>query len=100
MALHSTPEDHDANPPETWEVVKAGERLWHLRQRGAEYPFDSFTTKKAAEAARTNGSAARLYHEEGRWFAGETPPGWKSWAQVRAEREAREARLAEKARAS
>ena len=79
MALHMTPAEHDANPPHTWEVIKVAERLWELRQAGADYPLDTFTTKKAAEQARIDGHAARLYEKEGRWFRGEPVHGWKPY---------------------
>lgn len=91
MALHLTPADHAADPPAAWQVVKAAERCWHLdSSRGGT--IDTFTTRKAAEAARTGGHAARLYEQEGRWFAGQTPAGWRPYAEVAAERECRQAR--------
>lgn len=83
MALHLTQAEHDANPPSTWEVVKVTPRLWHLRQRGAEHPIESFTTKGAAEAARESGHLVDLYRKEGEWFAGRPVPGWKPRAECK-----------------
>ncbi len=82
-----TPEEHAANPPETWEVVKAAERCWHLRRRGDEYPMQSFKTKHEAEQAKVSGHHVRLYNDEARWMAGETVHPWKPYAQVVAERQ-------------
>lgn len=92
MSLFSGPEEHDANPPESWEVVKVMDRLWHLRPAGADYCLDSFTTRKAAEARRTAGFEFELWHKEARWYAGETVPGWRPYCEVRAERERIDAR--------
>ena len=76
MALFTTPEAHDANPPATWRVVKVADRRWQERD---------------------GGRLARLYAEEGRWYAGVTPPGHRSWAECLAERERTAAFLARKA---
>jgi hypothetical protein len=97
VSLFTSPEEHDANPPSTWEVVKMAERVWHLRSAGSDYPLDTFTTKRAAETARTNGSAATLYAMEDLWYRGAEIPGWRMWADVKAERERHEAWLASKA---
>lgn len=86
MALFLTPEDHAANPPSTWTVTKACDRIWHLDTSDGE-PLDSFTTKTAAEAAKVEGFLVRLYDQEGRWMAGETPPGRRSYAECLAERQ-------------
>lgn len=76
MALHLTPEEHDANPPHTWEVVRHGNR-WQLQERGNT--LEAFTTRKAAVAAKSSGFLFDLYQKEGRWFAGEAVPGWKPY---------------------
>ncbi len=78
MALHLTPEDHNANPPSTWVVIK-GERGWYLRQHNSTDTLEVFRTKKAAEQAKLSGWYVDLYAKEGRWFAGENVSGWKPY---------------------
>ena len=76
MSVFSGPEEHAANPPETWIVVKASERNWHLRaQTGAT--LHRGTTKRECEYAREVGFIRNLYDKETRWYAGEPIPGWK-----------------------
>lgn len=86
MSLFGSPEKHAANPPETWVVAKAGNRVWHLKTADGTV-LDSFTTRKAAEAARETGFTADLYAKEKRWYAGENVPPWKPYAQVKEEQE-------------
>lgn len=94
MALHLTPEEHDADPPSGWIVRKSG-RKWQLcTSKGGV--LDTFDTKKAAEAAKTSGFNFNLYEKEGRWFKGETPPGMKSYAECKAEQERNAARNAQR----
>jgi hypothetical protein len=81
--MFANPEEHAANPPETWTVQRAGRR-WRLLTASGGF-IDSFDTKGAAEGARTSGRWADLYESDGRWYAGETPPGMRSYAQCRAE---------------
>lgn len=85
MALHLTRAEHDADPPSGWTVHKHGRR-WQLRNRNGGV-LDTFDTKKQAEAAKTGGFLFDLYQWEGRWFNGETPPGYKSYAQCKAEQD-------------
>jgi len=87
MALFGTPERHAANPPDTWKVTLLAPRRWDLQTSDGR-TIDSFTTKKAAETAKVEGFLVRLYGDEGRWFAGETPAGQRSYAECRAERAA------------
>lgn len=98
MALFATPEIHAANGPETWQIVKLADRRWGLVTAGwtlAEgVPLETFTLKRDAEAARLDGWAATLWEKERRWFAGETIPGWKPFAEVMAESARTEARMA------
>lgn len=87
MALHLTPEEHDANPPHTWEVIKhPGGRRWKLQQKGAEYPIATFNSKREAVKAKSSGQYVELYEKEGRWFSGKPVPGWKSYERAVAER--------------
>lgn len=94
MALHLTPEEHDADPPESWTVHKSGRR-WQLRSSSGAV-LETFDTKTKAEAAKTSGFHASLYEKEGRWFKGEPVQGWKTYAQCLAERKANEARQIER----
>ncbi len=91
MTLFSSPEEHAANPPGTWEVHKVTERLWKLRT-AAGTDLDSFTTRKAAEAGKAFGWLVNMYVTDGRWYAGHTPTGQRSWAECKAEQEQRRAR--------
>lgn len=87
MALFTTPEAHAANPPESWEVSKAADRVWRLAPADAPAgaALDTFTTKAKAEAAKVSGWLVDLYEKEGRWYAGETVTGWRPYADVAAE---------------
>lgn len=87
MCIFDNPEQHAANPPETWEVVRVTDRHWDLRPRGAEdASLATYPTKRQALLARTEGTWFDLYHREGRWYAGEDIPNWKPYAEVLAER--------------
>lgn len=96
MACYIDPETHAANPPETWTVQKRGQRGWALVDREGTV-LESTTTKRDALAAIETGTFRRAYDAEGRWYAGETPPGRKSWAECKAERERAAARRAARA---
>jgi hypothetical protein len=76
MTLFSSPEEHAANPPATWQVVKVGTRRWGLATQ-AGYVLERFECKTDAEQGRTEGWAADLYDKETRWYAGEPVNGWK-----------------------
>lgn len=78
MALYTTPQEHAANPPETWRVVRRGDRLWSLTDaQGAT--FQTFPTRREALSHREEGFYVDLYVKEGRWFAGERVAGWKRY---------------------
>lgn len=96
MSMHSTPEDHAADPPGKWQVVKVAERCWHLDSSlGGTIGY--YATRKAAEADRVSGPYVSMYERDGRWFAGQTPAGWKSYAQCVEERRRNEEWQARKA---
>ena len=79
MSVYSTPEQHAANPPESWVVVKVADHKWELRDaQGTRLHYG--TTKKECEAAREVGFIRNLYDAETRWYAGESVRGWKSYA--------------------
>ena len=90
MALHRTPAEHDADPPSGWTVRKSG-RKWQLLS-GSGGVLDTFETKKQAEGGKCSGFLFNLYQDEGRWFKGETPRGWKPYIQCRLEHMRRELR--------
>lgn len=78
MALFKSPQEHAANPPSTWQVVKVATGSWSLRTRdGAE--LDRQSTKKAAEALKVTGFYVTLYDKEGRWYKGEAIPNWRPY---------------------
>ena len=63
MALHSTPEKHEADPPAAWQVVKTGPRNWELRSslhRDGDGAIGYYATKHAAEADKTSGPHVAL----------------------------------------
>ena len=89
MSYYPDPETLAANPTETWRVVKRVERLWHLLiDASHEYPAETFTTKRAAEAERDSPQSRlrRAVEQERLWYAGVTPAGWKTYEQCKAER--------------
>lgn len=77
MSLFGGRAEHAANPPDTWNVVRSGNRWNLITTAGAV--LDSFDRKRDAEAGRITGFAADLYAKETRWYAGETIPGWKPY---------------------
>lgn len=96
MSLFSGPEEHAANPPSTWKVVKARTtRLWHVQTANGA-TIESATTKREAEERTRTGSYVKLYDDTTRWYAGESVRGWKPWTQVKAERERNERWQAER----
>lgn len=100
MTLYADPEQHAANPPETWEIrrIQYGSTVrWELRIDPEQaHAIQSFNTKKAAEAARREGFYFDMWHKESRWYAGENVANWKPYAEIRAERAAREAKARRK----
>ena len=58
-----TAEEHPHNAPETWEVVKKGERLWHLQTKDG-VTLESTKTKRQAEYYRESGFFVNLYEKE------------------------------------
>lgn len=95
MSLHSTPEEHKADPPSAWVVRKAGDGNWHLDSSlpgGGTIAY--FSRRRDAEAARICGREVNLYQTEEQWFAGETPYGWRPYADIVAERARRAERVA------
>lgn len=74
MSLFNGPEEHAANPPETWRVERSGRR-WNLCTAGGAV-LSGHDTKRAAEQARFTGFLATLYADEARWYACESVRGW------------------------
>lgn len=77
MALFGTPEQHAANPPESWRVEKAG-RVWIVLD-AEDTVLCACPTRHEAEDAKVTGFWADLYEKERRWFAGEMVAGWKPY---------------------
>jgi hypothetical protein len=77
MALHLTPEEHNADPPSKWTVHKSGRRWRLLSSTGGV--INTYGTKRDAEKAKTVGPYFDLYQKEGQWFRGEPVPGWKPY---------------------
>jgi hypothetical protein len=92
MSLFSGPDEHAANPPETWRAVKVAGRCWHLDTAGGVTLGGRYETRRAAEADKVSGFYVRLYEEERRWYAGEPVTGWRPYADIVAERERRRQR--------
>lgn len=82
MSLFSDPETHAANPPESWTVWQPSPRVWHLSTRLGIGTLDTFRTKREALAAKTSGHLFDLWHREARWYAGESIPGWRDYAEL------------------
>lgn len=97
MSIFSTPDQHAANPPASWVVTKHADRSWALCPAGESYDLATFSTKKEAEQAKVSGFLVNEYEAEGRWYAGETPPGRKSYAECLAEQKRNEAWQARRA---
>ncbi len=96
MSLFASPAEHAANPPATWEVHRAGPKLWRLTTASGTV-LDVFTTRRGAEGEREDGHLVSQYNAEGRWYAGEPVRGWRSWADVSAEHDRIAARQAARA---
>jgi hypothetical protein len=68
-------EDHAANPPSTWLVVKAAPKCWRLTTKTGGV-LGTYPTKGAAEKDRVSGFYVNLYEDERRWYAGQNARGW------------------------
>jgi hypothetical protein len=78
VSLHNTPQEHDADPPSSWAVVKIAERCWHLESSlGGQ--LGTYPTRHAALADKESGWLVNLYEKEGRWFKGEPVANWKPY---------------------
>ncbi len=77
MALHLTPEEHNADPPSCWTVRKNGRR-WQVCDKNGGV-IDTADTKREAERLKVEGHLVDLYNDEGRWFAGEKVRNWKPY---------------------
>ena len=83
--------------PSTWQVVKVADRLWHL-DNAQGVNLGGYRTRKEAEAGKVSGAYVTLWEKEGRWMRGDTPAGWRPYADVKAEHERREAQREERYR--
>lgn len=78
MSMYRNPEEHAANPPSSWRVVRVHGGAWHLVDTGGTV-LASCRRKREAEEYR-DGWASALYAMEARWYAGEPVPGWRPYA--------------------
>lgn len=99
MSLFSGPEEHAANPPGTWQVVKVARECWHLTTAAGVTLGGRYTTRRAAEADKTSGFYVNLYDRDRRWYAGEPVAKLKPYADVVAARERNAAHWAARAAA-
>ncbi len=82
MSLFSGPEEHAANPPETWRIVKAAERVWNVCPKDSDDVITSCKRKIDAEMLKEPFSwLYAAYAKEGRWYAGENISGWRPYAE-------------------
>lgn len=85
MSLYATPEEHAANPPETWSVEKrphGGDVLGRWKIVDANGTTLDFVRTKAEGIAQIESRScfsARLWEQERRWYAGEKVEGWKPY---------------------
>jgi hypothetical protein len=79
MALFASEDEHAANPPATWRVVKIAPRHWVLHT-AADGWLGTFATRKQATEAKSHGFGVDLYDKERRWYAGERVEGWKPYS--------------------
>jgi hypothetical protein len=80
--MFGTKKEHEANPPETWQVVKVGDR-WKVSPAGEDYALDTYRTKKEAVANTVeDGYWYEQYQKYTRWYAGEPQAGWKQYVDI------------------
>ena len=82
MSIFSSPEEHAANPPETWVVGRTPRTTylpWRLTTKNGTVLETSIRTKREAEALKVSGFWFNLYQLESRWYAGETILHWKPY---------------------
>lgn len=76
-----TAADHADNPPSSWRVVKVADGRWHLQTKDGA-TLESCTTRAKAEGLKTSGYFVTMYDKEARWYAGESIPGWRDYAEL------------------
>jgi len=82
--LYATPEEHAANPPSTWRVVKVPRDVtggWAVTDASGTARFSRYRTQRDAILALTTGEDfyVRLWLKERHWYAGEPVEGWKPY---------------------
>jgi len=88
VSHYASPEELRDNPPETWRVERLAPRRWGLIISSSHmHSAETFDTKRAALAERDDATSytRRAVEQERRWYAGDTPNGWKSYEQCKAE---------------
>lgn len=77
MSMFSSPEEHAANPPASWSVVRVGRRYSLQTKDGGV--LSSYERKRDAEEEKESGRSVNLYNKEARWYAGEQVDNWKPY---------------------
>ena len=80
------PLSHTNNPPHTWTVVKAAERVWQVRDNDGGVRTSAKTKREATELL-TSGFYFKLWHDRDAWYKGHTPTGHNSWIDEHARQE-------------
>uniref|UniRef100_UPI003F497083 hypothetical protein n=1 Tax=Nonomuraea sp. CA-251285 TaxID=3240002 RepID=UPI003F497083 len=86
MTLFANPAQHAANPPHTWQVVKAGTHQWTHATADGTAIGNRYDRKSDAENDLLTSPYAKLWTQEQRWYAGESVPGWRPYAECLADR--------------
>ena len=98
MSLFSSPQENAANGPETWEVRRSG-RVWQVVTKSGTVIEHAVSTRRGALELKESGMYVRMYEQERRWYAGETPTGQRSYSECLADRARMEERRSAKAMA-
>lgn len=83
MSMFSGPEEHAANGPETWQIVRQRANMWQLTT-GEGTVLQTFQRRYEAREAKDSDQSwwRRQWRTEADWYAGEHVPGWRNWADV------------------
>lgn len=76
--MFANPTDHFDNSPDTWQVIRTGERRWCVATKDGAI-LDVYQTRRQAQAALSDGFMAAHYDKVSRWYLGERIPGWRMY---------------------
>lgn len=79
MSLFNGPEEHAANPPDAWRVVKVRPKMWRLVALNGVVLATCQTRRDCVDLCE-RGFYRSLYDDETRWYAGEAIVGWKPYS--------------------